>query len=179
MLHKEYPAKVKIFFGFIFQDESLFEEAAAEIVAGYGPIDTQSLLMDFTFTDYYGDEMGSGLKRKFVSLEELFSPEDIVAIKDFAIDLERRYAVEGKRRINIDPGYLTLAKVVLSTTKDFAHRIYLRDGIFAEVTLLYKDKKFVSLPWTFPDYKTSQYQTYFYTLRDTYKRQAGDTSPGK
>lgn len=179
MLHKEYPAKVKVFFGCIFQDEALFDEAAAHVVSAYGAIDIQSPVMDFTFTDYYGEEMGAGLKRKFASLQRLFAADDIAAIKDFSIALEQRYALDGKRRINIDPGYLTLAKVVLSTTKDFAHRIYLRDGIFAEVTLLFKDKKFVDLPWTFPDYKTAQYQRYFYTLRDTYKKQVGNASPGK
>lgn len=174
MLHKEYPQKVKVFYGFIFHEESIFEAVVEEITATYGPVDTQSLLIDFDFTTYYCGEMGRGLKRKFISLKELISPEEIVPIKDFSIELERSYAVEGKRRINIDPGYVNLAKVVLSTTKDFAHRIYIRDGIYAEVTLLFKDKKFNTLPWTFPDYKTPHYQNYFLELRDIYHRQLAD-----
>lgn len=174
MLHKEFPNRVKIFYGFIFQSETLFEQAIEEISATYGVIDTQSLLIDFTFTDYYSGEMGHHLKRKFVSLKDLFAPEDIVEIKNFSIELERKYSVDGKRRVNIDPGYVNLAKVVLSTTKDFAHRVYLRDGIFAEVTLLFRDKRYNPLPWTFPDYKTPQYQSYFLELRETYRHQLAE-----
>jgi len=176
MLHKEFPEKVKVFYGCIFREESLFEAVVEEISATYGVVDTQSLLMDFDFTTYYCDEMGRDLKRKFISLKELFSPEELVPVKNFSIELERSHAVEGKRRINIDPGYVNLAKIVLSTTKDFSHRIYLQDGIYAEVTLLFKDKKFNPLPWTFPDYKTPLYQKYFLELRDIYHRQLADRS---
>jgi hypothetical protein len=171
MLEKAYPQKIKVFLGFIFREERAFAQAAEDIAAAYGRLDSRSPLIDFNFTDYYRTEMGTGLKRKFISLEQLFSPESMVQIKNFTISLETKYAVGGKRTINIDPGYLTSAKLVLVTTKDFAHRVYLGDGVFAEVTLLGKEKEWVALPWTYPDYRTPEYQNYFSQVKKIYKQQ--------
>jgi len=178
MLEKMYPQKVKVFFGLLFSDASVFQDAVEDIAGVYGRCDSESPAIEFNFTTYYQPEMGAGLKRKFISVEPLFSPEAIVEIKNFSIAAEKKYAREGKRRINIDPGYLTCAKLVLATTKDFAHRIYLGDGIFAEVTLLCKEKGFVLLPWTYPDYKTPAYQDYFMKVKRIYKRQIDSGSVG-
>lgn len=174
MLEKTYPQKVKVFFGCIFSEASVFQDAAGDIAGTYGRCDSESLPIDFSFTAYYQSEMGPGLKRKFISVEPLFSPEAIVEIKNFSLAVEKKYAREGERRINIDPGYLTCAKLVLATTKDFAHRLYLRDGIFAEVTLFCKEKGFLSLPWTYPDYKTPAYQDYFSKVKRIYRQQLNE-----
>ena len=87
------------------------------------------------------------------------------------VDERKRYAAKGKRSVNIDPGYLDLAKVVLFSTKDYSHRIYLDKGIYAEVTLFYKDNRFNPWPWTYPDYRTSEYLGIFKSIREIYKRQ--------
>lgn len=171
MLEKTYPQKAKFFLGFIFKEESVFKKAVEDIVAAYGHGDSESPLIDFNFTAYYQPEMGTFLKRRFISLERLFLPEFLAEMKNFTIDVEKNYSLEGKRIVNIDPGYLTCAKLVLATTKDFAHRIYLRDGIFAEVTLLGKEKEWIALPWTYPDYRTPAYQDYFLKVKSIYKKQ--------
>ena len=84
--------------------------------------------------------------------------------------IEAKNSFSGKRVINIDPGYLDLSKLVLFSTKDYTHRIHVGSGIFAEVTLFYKDKNFTAWPWTYPDYKTKDYLSIFNTMRDIYKK---------
>ena len=121
--------------------------------------------------DYYAN-LG-----RFISFKKLVKPSEIVEAKLFCVRLEKRLAIVGKRRINIDPGYLNEAKVVLSTTKDFSHRIYLGKKIFAEVTLIYRDKAFRNLAWTFPDYKTKPYKEILAAIRNLYKENL--KKPGK
>jgi len=115
--------------------------------------------------------MGKDLKRKFISFQKLIPPPRISEIKLFTNGIEKRFAKVNKRRINIDPGYLNSAKLVLATTKDFSHRIYLRKGIFAELTLFYEDKKFHPLKWTYPDYCSQPYYDILNRIRDIYVEQ--------
>ncbi len=167
------PSLVKLFFGCIASEPTLFDTLEKKIIRRWGEIDFTSPLIDFNFTDYYASEMGPKLKRKFFSLKKLIKSEEIVKIKIAAVQLERSFATNGKRRLNIDPGYLTTAKIVLSTTKDFSHRIYLGKGIFCEVTMVYQKKEWKNLPWTFPDYQTEPYKNFFYACRTLYKNAFG------
>lgn len=134
-------------------------------------MDKESEVMDFTFTGYYDKEMGAGIKRQFVSFTRLILPEQLPVIKLLTNKIEQDLALKGKRRVNIDPGYLSLAKVVLATTKDYSHRFYLGQGIYGEVTLTYARGKFSSFPWTYPDYQTQSYQQFFGEIREIYKKQ--------
>jgi hypothetical protein len=95
----------------------------------------------------------------------------LAAIKRQTNDLEAGSSVEDRRQVNIDPGYVSLSKLVLATTKNHAHRIYLSDGIYAEVTLHYRDGAFRGYPWTYPDYASSEYCALFQKVRDLYRRQ--------
>jgi len=115
-------------------------------------IDIKSDIIDFDFTTYYNPEMGDNLKRQWVSFKTLLNPDRLADIKIMTNDIESSLTKENKRIINIDPGYLTLANVILASTKDFSHRIYLSKGIYAEVTTIYKKDGFIKLPWTYPDY---------------------------
>jgi Domain of unknown function (DUF4416) len=116
--------------------------------------------------------MGNNLKRKFLSFQKLFDLKDIYKVKLKTNMLERRLLKLGRRSVNIDPGYLDLAKLVLFSTKDYTHRIYLNKGIFAEATLFYKDKRFNAWPWTYPDYRSEAYIDIFNSIRELYcKRQ--------
>lgn len=118
-----------------------------------GPIDLEAPLIPFSFTDYYQREMGP-LMRTFVAFETLRSPGELASFKIAANTIEdRRRREDGRRRVNIDPGYLGLPQLVLASTKHFAHRIYLDRGIYAEVTLVFQERSFQSLPWTYPDYQ--------------------------
>lgn len=115
--------------------------------------------------------MGAGIKRQFISFTRLIFPEQLPVIKLLTNEMEQDLSLEGRRRVNIDPGYLSLAKVVLATTKDYSHRLYLGQGIYGEVTLTCAKGRFSSFPWTYPDYQTQAYQQFFKETRDIYKMQ--------
>jgi hypothetical protein len=158
-------------------DASLFGAAEKGLVPRFGKIDVFSDIIPFAFTNYYADEMGPNLHRKFIAFENLINPKELAPAKLFTNELEAEMSerLGSKRRlVNLDPGYITLSKLVLATTKDYSHRIYLGDGIFAEVTLHYANKRFNPWPWTYPDYKTEAYLRFFEAVRarylDTLKR---------
>ncbi len=171
MLTLSKPKKCKLIFAFIYSSEEIYKKAKNFIIKKFGKVDFESQPLEFKFTDYYKEEMGSNLKRRFISLKKLIEPQELLDIKLFTVKLERKLAILNKRRVNIDPGYLNEAKLVLSTTKDFSHRIYLGKKIFAEVTLIYKNKGFQNLPWTFPDYRTKTYKEILSKIRLLYKVQ--------
>lgn len=107
----------------------------------------------FTHTDYYSKEMGAPLFKRLVAFERLFLPEELAPDKLITNFIETDLSSGGRRCVNLDPGYLDAARVVLASTKDHAHRIYLGKGVYGEVTLLYRHGAFQALPWTYPDYR--------------------------
>lgn len=166
-----HPAeKVKLIVGLISADKTLFDKARLILEKKFGnKADFESEVMDFIYTDYYNREMGTGLKRKFLSFKKPVYLKDIEKTKILSNKIEKRLSVNGKRTINIDPGYVDLAKLVLFSTKDYSHRMHVGRGIFAEVTLHFKDEKFTTWPWTYPDYKTDAYISIFNYIRELYK----------
>jgi hypothetical protein len=162
---------VKLVIGFIFQEEDVLNKTKVLLARRFGKIDNQSLILAFTHTDYYTKEFGSNLKRQFVSFEKLISPRDLSAIKITTNKIEQKMSRQGQRQINIDPGYLDMAKLILASTKDYRHRVYLNKGIYAEVTLFYQHKSFQAWEWTYPDYKTSDYIAIFNRIREIYVEQ--------
>jgi hypothetical protein len=169
------PEPVKLFAGLISNDAALMEAAKGVLEKRFGTVDFESELFDFDFTTYYNKEMGSGLKRKLLTFKKLLRLENIKSLKILTNNLERKFSAQGKRRINIDPGYISLGKLVLLTTKDHYHRLYLGKGIYAEVTLYYKDKGFQSFEWSYPDYKSKRYTEFFNKVRKTYHSQLTET----
>ena len=163
------PEKVKLIIGLLFRDIEKYRAVKKRLIKLFGGIDFESETLDFTHTSYYADEMGEGLKRKFLSFGRLLDQKNICAVKVKANLLEKRYAQNDARTVNIDPGYLNLSKLVLFSTKDYSHRVYLDRGIFAEVALFYKDGAFKPWPWTYPDYKTKEYIDIFGSIRNIYK----------
>ena len=164
------PHKVKLFAGLLVSDEELIPKAGKALTKIFGPNDYKSAVFDFNQTEYYKDEMGPGLKRIFLGFERLRDLKNIYSVKSAANSIEKIFAVRGKRKVNIDPGYLDLSKVVLFSTKDYSHRVYLDKGIFAEVTLFYRDGRYNAWPWTYPDYKSEAYAEIFESLRNIYKK---------
>lgn len=136
----------------------------------HGPIALISDAFDFTETDYYASTMGRDLKKQFLAFEQFIDPVALPDIKRQTNDWESEYAALGQhaesRPLNLDPGYITPAKLVLASTKDHAHRIYLRDGIYAEITLAYRHRHWQPLEWTYPDYSRVDYQLFFTQCRD-------------
>ena len=160
---------VKLFIRMITGRPTLFDEVRRMLIAQFGPVDLESPVYPWTHTTYYEKELGPDLKRQFLFFKQPVSPDALHEIKRFTNDLEQRWVratAEGNlRRINLDPGYLAPSKIVLATTKDYAHRIYLRDGIYAEVTLVYQGKSFVPLPHTYPDFRSEEYIALFNEAR--------------
>lgn len=166
-------APVKLICGFIYREEQIYRSASAALRRRFGPADIESAPLKFTYTDYYEREMGRDLLRRFISFQRLIRPDNLREIKIFTNALERKLsaAKPGFRDINMDPGYITEAKLVLATTKDFCHRIFLGKGIYAEVTLVYQDKGFRHREWTYPDYRTDEYHRIFAQMRQKYVTQ--------
>jgi hypothetical protein len=162
------PSLIKIITGLIFSDPEISNKITSSLSKKLGPVDFVSELFPFDRTSYYSDEMGTGLSRRFVSFKKLKKAEKVSDLKIFTNKLEKRFSCSGKRQINIDPGYLTLSKLVLLTTKNYTHRIYVKDGIYAEVTLFYKDGSYQPWKWTFPDYATKEYIHFFNKIREDY-----------
>lgn len=165
------PEKVKLIVGLISNNTALFDKIKSILEKRLkNPADFESPVLAFVHTDYYNEEMGTGLKRKFLSFKRMVPLENIAKIKLLANKIEKKNSTNEKRDINIDPGYVDLSKLVLFSTKDYSHRIHIGKGIFAEMALFYKGKKFCAWPWTYPDYKTDAYISIFNTIREIYKK---------
>jgi hypothetical protein len=146
---------VKLVVGLLSSDRALLAQAESALAEGFGTVSAKSQELPFTFTDYYEKEMGPNLIRQWVAFHDLVEAEQIVDFKKTTGSLEKRFlGPNGKRRVNIDPGLLSLHNLVLASTKGFAHRIYLRSGIYADLALIFQSGKFQPLPWTYPDYQT-------------------------
>ena len=162
---------VKLIVGFIFSNETHLLKARRVLEKKFGGVDFESTALSFTHTNYYEKELGKDLKRKFISFKELISPSSLPKIKIFTNKIEKKLSQQSKRQVNIDPGYIELSKLILASTKDYKHRIYLDRGIFAEITLFYQDKTFKAGEWTYPDYRTQDYIWFFNQIREIYREQ--------
>jgi hypothetical protein len=147
--------------------------AAEQLQQAFGPLACSGPTFEFCQTRYYEPTMGSRLRKQLLAFERLVAAEELPAIKLHTNDLERRLAAnrmyEEERPLNLDPGLLTLGKFVLATTKDQAHRIYLRDGIFAEVTLRFEAGAYEPWPWTYADYREEGVRATLKEFREFYK----------
>jgi hypothetical protein len=162
---------VKLVSSLFSHQEGLLGRVARELQDSLGPSDWTSPLLYFDRTRYYEREMGWPLYRRFVSFERLIKPEEIVQVKLLCNQTERKYSVAGKRGINIDPGYISLERLILTTGKNYTHRIYLSKGIYADLTLVFRKGSFVSLQWTYRDYADPMVIAYFNGIRERYKTQ--------
>ena len=144
------------------------EEVRASLEAEFGRIDYISPSIPFTFTDYYNEEMGTPIERFFISFERLITPDMLSAAKVFTNNLENRMSCDGKRKINLDPGTMSIGNIVLATTKNRAHRIAIGNNLYAEVTLMYHHKGYESFSWTYADYKSRGVQDILLEMRRMY-----------
>ena len=165
------PLPVKLIMPMFTAFPQLFEAAEEALSAHFGPVDYRSPRLPFTHTTYYEREFGKDLVRQFLSFERLIDPGQLAEIKRLTNTLEEQLGEGGRRRINLDPGYIAAAKLVLATTKDYDHRIYLGRGIYAEVTLSYRERDFRPWPWTYPDYRSEAYLEIFRAIRRIYLAQ--------
>ncbi|MBI5826540.1 MAG: DUF4416 family protein [Deltaproteobacteria bacterium] len=166
--------RVKLIASLFTAEAGLFGEVLKRLEDRFGPADLLSEPMEFSHTAYYDSEFGGPIRRKMASFEPLMEIGELAEIKLFTNALEDEYLREGGgRRINIDPGYLTLDKLVLASCKDFSHRIYLSGGVYAEVTLMYVGHGFTALPWTYPDYRDGRMTALLKEIRRRYAHKLG------
>jgi len=170
MATKIIPEKSKLIISIIFKDEKILAKSITELEKRFSSIDFKSDMYSFSqFSSYYHEEMGENLQRVFVTFSGLVAQDELVSIKNQTDSLEKEYMQNDKRSINVDPGILTLKNFVLATHKDFTHRIYLRDGVYADLTLMYTKGSFQILPWTYPDYSSPALIGLFNSIREKYK----------
>jgi hypothetical protein len=155
---------VKLFVGVLASEEGCLPEVESRLTAEYGPIDLRSPIIPFPFS-----------LRVFFSFERLVDADQLPEIKHWTTNLENETSLEKagavKRPVNLDPGYLENSKVVLASTKNFYHRMYLGRGIFGEVTMHFRQQAWDFFPWTYADYKSEEYQKFFLALRGLYRAQ--------
>lgn len=175
MLKLSFPQPVKFICGFIYCQEKSYQLAKDKLAKKFKTIDYHSEKIRFDYTSYYCQEMGSPLWRNFISFNKLKSPSELVKFKHFCLKLEKKFKKNNSRTVNIDPGYLSQSKIVLATTKDFSHRIYLSKGIYAETTLFYQKNQYQHFNTTFPDYRTILYKDIFQQIRNIYLSQTQKT----
>ncbi len=181
MAKPTFPAPVLLVVAAFSRHDDLLARARQELAARHGPVIHASASFDFNQTTYYEPTMGPGLRKQPGAFRDLMAADEILAIKLATNALEETLA-EGypeSRPINLDPGYLTLGKFVLATTKDQAHRLYLRDGIYAEVTLHFRAGVFQPWPWTYADYRLPEVIAFLGQAREYYRQVLDQRAAGE
>ena len=169
--------KEKLVMGLLLNSKTIdFLEVKTKLEAQFGLIDLEMPGLSFDHTAYYEKEMGTPLFKHYYSFEKLIDPSRLAEIKILTQELEKSWLNSfQKRRVNLDPGLLSLGKLILATTKNYTHRIPLQKGIYAEITLVYQNKEWQFLPWTYPDFKTIPYLTFFNQVRTLYHEHQDDS----
>lgn len=135
----------------------------------FGPSDSESTAIPFSSTDYYFPEMGQPLYRRFLSFQELISPERLPTIKRATNRLEKDLSEAGKRTVNIDPGYLSDVNVIIATSKNYYHRVPLQQGIYAHLEYVIRHRQPTPLEWTYPDFTSDAYIAFFKRLLELFR----------
>ena len=162
-----------LFIGTLFSEKVIFDKVFPVLQNNFGDILFQSNIRPWEYSDHYNKELGTPIYRNFIFFNAIIDPSVLADIKLLTNDMEAFYSHAGKRQINLDPGYITLAKVVLASTKNYSHRIYLGKGIYAELALFYKGHQFVAMPYTYNDYKDQTYLLMLMKVRNLLKKLQG------
>jgi hypothetical protein len=172
---RKVPSPARLLISVVYRQEGDFERSLRRITERMGAIGRVSDPFPFDRTDYYEREMGSPLFRRFLLSDHAVSRDALAATKLAAEEIETEFSVYGKRTVNIDPGLLAEENLVLATGKNYCHRIYLRDGVFADLTLVFEKGEYRALPWTYPDYASTEVRSFLTGLRREI-REAGKPS---
>lgn len=162
------PKPAKLIVGLFMKEKSLLAPMANELAAQFGPPDMLSPWLPFDYTAYYEAETGAPLFRRMLTFENLIKQNFLPEIKLMTNALELKFSENGRRKINIDPGYMVHERFVLATGKNFTHRIYIGKGIYADLTLIYTKGGFQTLPWTYPDYADRKMRSHLELVRKRY-----------
>ena len=162
------PQPAKLIVGLLLKEQSLVPELAEALGSEFGAIDMVSPWFAFDYTKYYASEMGQPLHRRMLVFEELMQQHALAQIKLTTNRIENQYARDGKRQVNLDPGYLLYERFVLATGKNYTHRIYIGENIYADLTLIYQQGQYRALSWTYPDYADDQMRRFLLKVRQKY-----------
>ncbi|MCF7956423.1 MAG: DUF4416 family protein [Phycisphaerae bacterium] len=164
------PQPVKLIVGILAADQECLQAAVEAVCSEFGESDFVSETFPFNRTDYYKDETGENILRQFVTFKELIDPGKLASIKHRTNQLEEQLAKKIDtalpRPVNLDPGIVELSKLVLASTKNFSHRIYIGENIYAELTLSYINGKWKSFSYTFPDFIDDRYHGFLSKVRE-------------
>lgn len=159
------PGRVFPIVGLLYGDEGILPQVESAICCILGPVASSSEELDFRFSSYYEKEMGAPLFRSWLFFDRPCDPGSLARLKIETNRIEAGFESEKGRRVNVDPGFLSPMNLVLASTKHAAHRIYIGDGIFAEIELIYEKGTYSPLRWTYPDYRTSELITFLNRAR--------------
>jgi hypothetical protein len=167
------PKPAKLVIGFFLKEKRLAVDVVKALVEKLGSVDMISPWLPFNLTTYYDDEMGTPLFRRMLAFKRLIKQSALANIKLFTNDLEREYSIDDRRTVNIDPGYLLHERFVLATGKNYSHRIYIGNEIYADLTLVYLKGHYNKMPWTYPDYASENVMTFLEWVRKKYVNDLG------
>ncbi len=173
------PVPVKYFSAILFASGISLNEIHGALKKEFGSIDLESPVFDFIYTNYYAGGMGESLGKQFVSFERLRMPDELASAKIRSGKIEEAFYRGNRRCVNLDPGYIELAKMILASTKNFSHRIYLGEGIYGDLQYRFRSGKYTFLEWTYPDYKDAVATKFFREIRNIYNHQLEKGDFGK
>jgi len=163
------PRPVKLIIGILAADKRCLDAAVEAVKSEFGAVDLASEVWPFEKTDYYKQQTGDHIVRQFVSMEKLIEPGSLADIKHTTNRLEQelagRLGLELPRPVNLDPGIIEPSKLVLATTKNYSHRIYIGKRMYAEVTLFFDKGRWRTFDYTYPDYRQECYLDFFDKVR--------------
>ncbi|SUW04026.1 DUF4416 family protein [Brachyspira pilosicoli] len=172
-------SKAVLIIALMYHEDEIYNNTLNELINNFG--NTKIIGEEYLFSHsiYYADEMGEDLKKRFIVFENMIERDYIVEVKKTTDEIEKKYLdSNNNRKINIDPAILTLENFVLVTNKNFTHRIYLKDGVFADLTLIYKKKKgYTELPWTYADYSSEETKNFLKKIRELFYNKLIESSP--
>jgi hypothetical protein len=172
------PEPIKLITAILFSDDKLLERGLSTLQESFdNHIDYKSKAIPFTHTEFYNQEMGDNLKRIIISFNKLVYPDQMVQLKNKTLTIEDSFSHNEARQLNFDPGFLDYTKVVLLSIKPGAQKIYLGDGIYADMILYYQKGDYTSFIWTFPDFKSGTYSKDLVEIRRLYKQQVNLEKP--
>jgi hypothetical protein len=163
------PDPARLILSILTPDRGIVDSAQPLIVGDLGPLEEEIGPIDFEFTSYYDNEMGSGIRRWIWVFANMVDGAELARIKCLTNRIEQSYTVNGKRKFNLDPGLMTLGNFILATGKNNSHRIYLEEGIFADLTLIFRGGTYRPLEWTYPDYADDRLIGVLNRVRQDYK----------
>lgn len=159
------PSKAKLVVGLMYRNKEDYDKAVSVLVKKFGEIEDESALFKFKFTDYYEEEFGKDLFKKFVCFKNLIDMDELAGIKVYSNELEEKFVKDGKRTANIDPGYITKNQLIVASAKKKFHRIYLGKGVYAHLMLSFAEDKCIPFEWSYKDY--TENKDFFIRVRNS------------